>query len=101
MCCLSYIQAIIRHDITMTMQQCARFCNIPNKEHEEAVKHITRYLLKTKDQGFNFRPDLSKSLEFHVDTDWTGFWKHRSSHGPLSTHTRTCFIITYVGFPLV
>ena len=66
---LSYIQAIIRPDITMTVQQCARFCNIPNKEHEEAVKRITRYLLKTKDQGLNFYPDLSKGLEYYVDAD--------------------------------
>ena len=29
--CLSYIQAIIRPDITMDNQQCARLCNNPNQ----------------------------------------------------------------------
>jgi hypothetical protein len=46
--CLSYIQAMIRPDITMSVQQCARFCNKPKREHEEAVKRICRYLLKPK-----------------------------------------------------
>jgi hypothetical protein len=38
--CLSYLQSMIRPDITMAIQQCARFCNAPQREHEEAVKRI-------------------------------------------------------------
>ena len=38
--CLSYLQAMVRPDITMAVQQCARFCNDPGQEHEEAVKGI-------------------------------------------------------------
>jgi hypothetical protein len=34
--CLSYLQAMIRPDITMAVQQCAHFCNNPQQEHEEA-----------------------------------------------------------------
>ena len=49
--CLSYLQAMIRPDITFLVQQCARFCNDPKQDHEEAVKRICRYLLKTKDKG--------------------------------------------------
>ena len=45
--CLSYIQSIIIPDITFAVQQCARFCTALNREHEEAVKRICRYLLKT------------------------------------------------------
>jgi hypothetical protein len=36
--CLSYTQAMIRPAITMAVQQCARFCNNPKQDHEEAVK---------------------------------------------------------------
>ena len=38
--CLSYLQAMVRPDITMAVQQCVRFCNDPGQEHEEAVKGI-------------------------------------------------------------
>ena len=37
---LSYFHAMVRPDITMTVQQCARFCNNPCQKHEEAVKRI-------------------------------------------------------------
>ena len=73
--CLSYIQAMIHPDITMAVQQCARFCNNPNKDHEEAVKCIFRYLLKTKDQGLILKLNKSKGLEYYVDADWAGSWK--------------------------
>ena len=46
--CLSYIQAMVRPDITFATQQCARFCNNPGRDHEEAIKRISRYLLKTR-----------------------------------------------------
>ena len=70
--CLSYIQAIVRPDITFATQQCARFCNNPGRDHEEAIKRICRYLLKTKSQGLTLRPDKSKGLECFVDADWAG-----------------------------
>jgi hypothetical protein len=55
--CLSYINAMVRPDTTMATQQCARFCNDPKREHEEAVKRICRYLLKTKGMGLILKPD--------------------------------------------
>ena len=99
--CLSYIQAMIRPDITMAVQQCARFCNDPKREHEEAVKRICRYLLRTKDKGLKFKPDLSRGLECFVDADWAGSWQKRSSTDPLSAHSRTGYVIMYAGCPIV
>ena len=99
--CLSYIQAMVRPDITFATQQCARFCNNPGRDHEEAIKRICRYLLKTKSQGLTLRPDKSKGLECFVDADWAGSWTQASSHDPLSTHSRTGFIITYAGCPIL
>ena len=98
---LSYIQLMIRPDITMPVQQCARFCNNPTKEHEEAVKRICRYLLRTKDKGLVLKPDRTKGLECYVDADWAGSWQHRSCVDPLSTHSRTGFVILYAGCPIL
>ena len=99
--CLSYIQAMIRPDITMAVQQCARFNNNPKKSHEEAVKRICRYLLKTKHRGLILKPDKSKGLECYVDADFAGSWSSHSSHDPLSVHSRTGFCIFYAGCPIL
>jgi hypothetical protein len=72
---LSYLQAMVHPDITMAVQQCARFCNAPQRQHEEAVKRICRYLLKVRDKGLVMKPDPSRGLECHVDADWAGSWQ--------------------------
>jgi hypothetical protein len=93
---------MIRPDITMATQQCARFCNDPpNRDHEEAVKRICRYLYKTKDQGLVLHPDKSRGLECYVDADWAGSWQDRSSNDPLSSHSRTGYVIKYAGCPII
>lgn len=98
---LSYLQAMIRPDITMAVQQCARFCNDPQQQHAEAVKRICRYLLRTKDNGLVFRPDRTRGLECFVDADWAGSWRRRSCTDPLSARSRTGYIILYAGCPIV
>jgi hypothetical protein len=98
---LSYLQAMIRPDLIMAVQQAARFCIDPHKQHEEAVKRICRYLLKTKDKGIVLKPDKSRGLECYVDADWAGSWQHRSSHDPLSAHSRTGYVIMYAGCPII
>jgi hypothetical protein len=99
--CLSYINSMIRPDTTMATQQCARFCNDPKREHEEAVKRICRYLMKTKDRRLILKPDKLKGLECYVDADWAGSWRDRSSNDPLSSHSRTGYVIMYAGCPIV
>lgn len=54
--CLSYIQAMLRPDITMAVQQRSLFNNSPKKFHEEAVERICWYILRTKDRGFILKP---------------------------------------------
>ena len=49
--CLSCISAMIHPDITMPVQQCARFCKDTRKEHGEAVKRICWYLLHVHGMG--------------------------------------------------
>ena len=92
---------MVRSDITFGVQQCARFCNNFGQEHEEAVKRICRYLLKTKSKGLILKPDKTKGLECYVDDGYTGSWTELSSHDPLSTYSRTGFYITYTGCPIL
>ena len=98
---LSYIQSIVHPDITMPAQHCARFYNNSNKDYDEAFKYIAQYQLKTKNKFLIFHPDLSKGLEYYVDTDWVDLWHHCSSHDPLSTHPITGFCFTYAKFPII
>ena len=98
---LSYLQAMVRPDLTMAVQQCARFCNNPQQQHATAVKRICRYLLKTKDRGLIMRPDKTRGLECYVDADWAGSWQHRSCHDPTSARSRTGYVIMYAGCPIV
>ena len=92
---------MVRPDITMPVQQCARFCNNPRQKHEEAVKRICRYLLKTKNRGLILVADPTRGLECHVDADWDGSWQDRSSNDPPSAHSCTVYVITYAGCPII
>ncbi|CAJ1954060.1 unnamed protein product [Cylindrotheca closterium] len=96
---LSYVQAMIRPDITMAIQQCARFCNDPKESHAMAVKRICRYLYKTRHMGLHFKPDKTKGLECFVDADWAGSWQDQTSTDPLSSQSGTGYI--YAGCPIV
>lgn len=86
---------MVRPDITFAVQQYAMFCESPNQDHEDAVKRICRYSLKTCDEGIILKPDKSRGLECHVDIDWTGSWGNCSSNNPLFTHSRTGYCISY------
>ena len=59
---LSYLAKNTRPDIEYAVHQCACYQSNPNKAHENAIKRICHYLLKTKDQGITFTPtdDLTK-----------------------------------------
>ena len=98
---LSYIQSIVRPDITFVVQQCARLCNNPNRDHLEAVKRISHYLLKTKIKGLVIKSDNNHGLECHVDADFAGTWTQNSLLDYLSCHSRTCFMISYAGCPIL
>jgi hypothetical protein len=42
--------------------------------HLQAVKHIGRYLLGTKDKGIIMTPDPSHSIEVFTDADYGGLY---------------------------
>jgi hypothetical protein len=92
---------LVRKLSTMTRIVSQPFCNNPQRKHEEAVKHICRYLLKTKDEGMILHPNKTRGLECFVDADWAGSWQERSSHDPLSSHSRSGFVVLYAGCPII
>ena len=98
---LSYLQSMVRPDITFAVQQCARFANNPKRTHEEALKQICRYLLCTKDQGLIYNPDQKRGLECYVNADWAGSWHQDQSHDPLGAFSRTGYVIFYARCPIL
>jgi histone deacetylase 1/2 len=98
---LNYLQAMSRPDVAYTVHQCARFCQDPKLSHERAVKRLCRYLLGTKDKGIIFRPDVSLGFQCYVDADWAGNWNKEYAEDPANVHSRTGFLITYAGCPIV
>jgi hypothetical protein len=54
--------------------QCARFNANSKASHAEAVQHIGRYLVGTKDKGFILDPK-EHLFEVWSKADWAGLWK--------------------------
>ena len=98
---LSYLTGSTRPDISMAVNQCARFSNDPKLSHERAVKRIVRYLHGTKDRGIIFNPDPKRGLECFVDADFAGGWNILEPGNPDNVLSRTGFVIYYAGCPIL
>ena len=73
---LNYLAMNTRPDISFAVHQCAKFCTNPKLLHEKAVKHIGRYLYKTRSKGYTLKPEPNGKLDAYVDSDFAGRW-HR------------------------
>ena len=98
---LTYLQAMSRPDLSYSVHQCARYSNDPRKKHEDAVKRICRYLKRTQDKGMILSPDLKKGFECQVDADFAGNWNKKFSDDPVTALSRTGYVITYAGCPVI
>ena len=102
---LNYLAKSTRPDIEYSVHQCARFMANPKRSHAAAIKRIARYLLATRERGLILHPDPSRSLDCYVDASFSGEWiKHNSEqamYDPNTARSRTGFVITYAGCPLV
>ncbi|MGH7974665.1 MAG: reverse transcriptase domain-containing protein, partial [bacterium] len=98
---MMFLQANSRPDISYAVHQCARFSHFPKKIHEEAVKHICRYLKNTADKGLLFTPTGDFKLDCYVDADFAGLWGHEDSQDPISTRSRTGYILIFAGCPIL
>ena len=98
---MNYLQQSTRPDISFAVHQCARFCQDPMRSHEREVKRIAKYLLGSKERGIVCRPDKSKGLECFADADFAGSWERGDSANPENVLSRTGYLITYAGCPVV
>jgi histone deacetylase 1/2 len=96
---LNYIAATSRPDISFAVHQCARFCSTPTRKHELAVKCIIRYLKGTRDKGYILKP--TGTIDCYVDADFAGAWTFNTSDDPSSVKSRTGYILTYSGCPIL
>jgi hypothetical protein len=88
-------------DLSYAVHQCARFSHDPKVEHGQAVKRIGRYLKGTADKGLIMKPDSSRSLDLHVDADFSGNWdKEIAASDPATAQSRHGYVLFYCGMPL-
>jgi hypothetical protein len=71
------------------------------KSHGEAIKRIGWYLLGTRGKGVILRPDQTKSFECWVDADYCGNWNPFWTEDLSTAKSRSGYVITYLGCPLV
>ena len=48
------------------------------------MKRIVRYLIKTRDKGICFTPNLDEGLDCYVDADYAGMFGHEDEQDPVS-----------------
>jgi hypothetical protein len=96
-----YLASNSRPDIAFAVHQCARFSHCPRACHEKAIKHIARYLKRTRDKGLVMRPDTTLSMEMYADADFAGLWNAEDPGDPVSVKSRTGYLITLSGVPVV
>ena len=99
---LLFLEKSTRADLTYAVHQCARFSHDPKEEHGQAVKRIGRYLKGTADKGLIMKPDNSKSLDLHVDADFSGNWdKEIAASDPATAQSRHGYVLSYCGMPIL
>jgi len=98
---LLYLSTNTRCDIVFAVSQVARFSSNPKQSHATAIKTIIRYLKRTKDQGMILRPTGHLDLDLFVDADFCSLFRNEIDTNPDSARSRTGYIITLSGFPLV
>ena len=98
---LLYLSTNTRPDISFAVSQVARFNHSPKRSHATAVKTIVRYLSKTADKGMIVQPTGNLTVDCYVDADFAGLHQRDPDHEPTAAKSRTGFIITLGGCPIL
>ena len=104
---LMYLAANSQPDIAFAVHQCARYSHAPRRSHEIAVIHIDRYLVGTRTRGMmisrlkgaSLEDDLT--LDCYADASFAGLWGYENDQDPSSVKSRTGFVITLGGTPVL
>ena len=98
---LLHLSGNSRPDLAFAVNQAARFTHDPKDSHATAIKRIVKYLKGTRDKGLIFKPSTDWKLDCHVDADFCGLWGSEDPNDPIVAKSRTGYIITLAGCPLV
>jgi hypothetical protein len=98
---LMYISGNTRPDIAYAVHQAARFSHGARQSHAAGVKSILRYLKKTKANGLILKPGTDLRVDCYVDADFGGLFSVKDKQDPTSVKSRTGYVITYRGAPLL
>ena len=80
---LLYLAGHTRPDISFSASQVARFTFAPKLSHEQALKLIGRYLLKTRDIGLILNPTRELNIDAYPDSDFAGLYGYEDSLDPV------------------
>jgi hypothetical protein len=97
---MMYLSSNVHPEIQFAVHQCARFTHCPRATHEEAVKHICRYLQGVKSNGLTFGPNTDLQLDCYVEADFAGLWNYENDQDPVCVKSRTGDIMTLGGCPV-
>jgi hypothetical protein len=98
---LLYLATNTRPDISFAVSQVARFNHSPKQSHAQAIKTIVRYLHRTSEMGTIVKPTGTLALDCYVDADFAGLFRRDPDSEPSSVKSRTGYIITLGGAPLI
>jgi hypothetical protein len=98
---LMYLSGNTRPDIAYAVHQAAQFTHGARKSHAAGVKRIVRYLKKTKTEGLILKPGSDQRVDCYVDADFGGLFSVEDKQDPISVKSRTGYVITYRGAPLM
>jgi hypothetical protein len=98
---LLYLSGNTRPDIAFAVSQVARFNHAPKQSHATAIKMIVRYLSRTFDKGTIVRPTGTLRIDCWCDSDFCGLYRQEPDVNPISVKSRTGYIITLGGCPLI
>ena len=65
------------------------------------MKMICRYTQGTKKNGLVFNPSKKLVVDFYVDEDFAGLWRHEDPQDSICARSRTGFVITFSNCPLL
>ena len=91
-----------------------KFYNNPRLSHKRAVRRVKLYLMSTSTyldlpdgnrrsttSGAGYNPNKGKGIECYVDATFTGGWSQADADIAENVMSRTGYVITYVGCPLL
>jgi hypothetical protein len=82
---LNFLKIGSRPEIAYSVHQCAKFNVSPTESHADAVIHICRYLMLTREQGIIIDPNDGKSFEVYADADFCENWNRATTMNDVST----------------